>query len=120
MITAPLLTQGVHVSLPQASAKALPPKKDMPIIVSVDQQGRFYLNTSKTPDLPVTPQDLMSDVSAALQTAQTDHKEQDVFVKGDRDANYGQVMQAMVMLQKAGAADVGLVTRSPSNNNSTS
>lgn len=114
MITAPLLTQGVHVNLPQASAKAMPPQKDKPIIVSIDQQGQFYLNTATTPSNPITPQDLMSDVSSQLQTAQSQHKQQDVYVKGDQSANYGQVMQAMVLLQKAGAEDVGLMTKSPS------
>jgi biopolymer transport protein TolR len=57
----------------------------------------------------------MSTVSTQITTAQTEHKEQDIYVKGDRNANYGQVMQAMVLLQKAGAADVGLITKSPSN-----
>ena len=114
MITAPLLTQGVHVQLPSASAKALPPKKDMPIIVSVDSQGELFLNTSPTPDQAMTPQNLMSAVSTQITNAQTEHKEQDIYVKGDRNANYGQVMQAMVLLQKAGAADVGLITKSPS------
>lgn|SRR3990167_4330350 len=114
MITAPLLTQGVHVNLPQASAKAMPPQKDKPIIVSIDNQGQFYLNTGATPTNPITPQDLMSDVSSQLQTAQSQHKEQDVYVKGDQSANYGQVMQAMILLQKAGAEDVGLITKSPS------
>lgn len=115
MITAPLLTQGVHVQLPQAAAKALPPKKDKPIIVSVDQQGNFYLNTSPTPTQIITPQNLMSDVSTQLQAAQVLHKESDIFVKGDRNANYGHIMQAMVLLQKAGAQGVGLITQSPSN-----
>src|SRR3990167_4216693 len=68
MITAPLLTQGVHVQLPSASAKALP-KKSAPIVVSVDRQGNLYLNTSPTPTEVITPQNLMSDVSAQLQTA---------------------------------------------------
>ena len=113
MITAPLLTQGVQVQLPSASAKAMPPQKGMPIIVSVNQQGVLFLNTSPTPDQPITPQNLMSDVSTQLTNAQTEHKEQDVYVKGDRDANYGQVMKAMVLLQKAGAIDVGLITQNP-------
>lgn len=115
MITAPLLTQGVHVQLPSASAKALPPKKDMPIVVSVNSQGELFLNTSPTPEQPMTPQNLMSAVSTQITNAQTAHKEQDIYVKGDRNANYGQVMQAMVLLQKAGAADVGLITKNPSN-----
>ncbi|EKD44815.1 MAG: protein TolR [uncultured bacterium] len=118
MITAPLLTQGVQVNLPQASAKAMPPQKNKPIIVSVNSQGTLFLNTSNNPDQPVTPQDLLSDVSTQLTTAQTEHKEQDVYVKGDRDANYGSIMKAMVLLQKAGAQGVGLITQSPSNTQS--
>lgn len=113
MITAPLLTQGVQVNLPQASAKAMPPQKSMPIIVSVDQQGSLFLNTSPTPDQAIMPQNLMSDVSNQITEAQTEHKEQDIYVKGDQAANYGEVMQAMVLLQKAGAKDVGLITKVP-------
>jgi len=106
------------VNLPQASAKAMPPQKNKPIIVSVNSQGTLFLNTSNNPDQPVTPQDLLSDVSTQLTTAQTEHKEQDVYVKGDRDANYGSIMKAMVLLQKAGAQGVGLITQSPSNTQS--
>lgn len=112
MITAPLLSQGVHVQLPSATAKALP-QKSAPIIVSVDQQGNLYLNTSPTPAQTITPENLMSDVSTQLQTAQTQHKDLDIYVKGDRNANYGEIMTAMVLLQKAGASDVGLITKSP-------
>ena len=116
MITAPLLSQGVQVNLPQASAKALPPQKQEPIIVSVNQKGDLFLNTSKTPEQPIVPQELMSSVSTQLQAAQATKKEQDVFVKGDKDANYGKIMEAMVLLQKAGAANVGLITQNPENN----
>ena len=116
MITAPLLTQGVQVNLPQASAKALPPQKQEPIIVSVNQKGDLFLNTSKTPEQPIVPQELMSSVSTQLQAAQAAKKEQDVFVKGDKDANYGKIMEAMVLLQKAGATNVGLITQNPENN----
>ncbi len=114
MITAPLLTQGVQVQLPSASAKAIPPQKNKPMIVTVNQQGQLFLNTSITPEQPITPQDLMSDVSTQLTNAQTQHKQQDIYVKGDRNASYGEVMKAMVLLQKAGASDVGLITKSPS------
>lgn len=114
MITAPLLTQGVQVQLPSASAKALPPKKEMPIIVSVDQQGQLFLNISPTPVQVISPQDLMSDVSNKIMQAQTQHQTQEIYVKGDRDAHYGAVMKAMVLLQKAGAENVGLITQSPS------
>lgn len=115
MITAPLLTQGVHVNLPQGATKTLPPEKNKPIIVSIDAQGQLYLNTSATPAQPITPQNLMSDVSSQLEAATTQHKEQSVYVKGDQAANYGQVMNAMVLLQKAGAQDVGLITKEINN-----
>lgn len=113
MITAPLLTQGVQVQLPSASAKAMPPQKNKPIVVSVDQRGELFLNTTIHPNQPINPQDLMSQVASQITNAQTEKKEQAIFVKGDRDANYGAIMKAMVLLQKAGAVDIGLVTQSP-------
>ena len=111
MITAPLLSQGVHVKLPQTKAKTLPPKKDMPIVVSVNQAGQFFLNISKHPAEPISAQALISSVDIKLQQAKKQHKSRDIYVKGDRNANYGQVMRAMVLLQKAGAKDVGLITK---------
>ncbi len=111
MITAPLLSQGVHVQLPQASAKPLPPKKEEPIIVSVNQQGEIFLNVSDHPMQPIAPQDLMSQVSTLLQRDQSQQQTRDIYVKGDRDASYGQIVNAMVLLQKAGATDVGLITK---------
>lgn len=113
MMTAPLLTQGVHVQLPSASAKVMPPAKAPPIIVSVNNHGVLFLSTSITPTQPISPQDLMSQVSSQLTNAQTAHKQLDVYVKGDRNASYGEVMKAMVLLQKAGASDVGLITKNP-------
>jgi biopolymer transport protein TolR len=58
----------------------------------------------------MSPQDLMSQVSAYLMLAKQHNEIRPVYVKGDRDVNYGRVMQAMVLLQKAGADNVGLIT----------
>jgi len=110
MITAPLLTQGVHVQLPQAQAKALPPQKEMPIVVSVDQGGQLFLNIDAKPNVSITPQQLMSAIATQLQLAQSQQKHRDVYVKGDKNASYGEIMNAMVLLQKAGVEDVGLMT----------
>lgn len=111
MITAPLLTQGVTVKLPQAAAKALPPKHELPIILSVDQRGQYFLNISEQPQQPMTPQNLMNRVAATLQQAKQHHEQRNVYVKGDRDVGYGKVVQAMVLLQRAGAGNVGLMTQ---------
>lgn len=110
MITAPLLTQGVNVNLPHAKAKAMSAKNKTPIVVSVNSQGQYFLNLDKNPLQPINPQQLMSQVSAYLLLAKQHHEERPVYVKGDRSVNYGRVVQAMVMLQKAGAGDVGLIT----------
>lgn len=111
MITAPLLTQGVNVNLPQASAKSLPPQQAEPIVVSVDQQGQYYLNTSAHPEAPVKSEALANQVTELLAAAQQKNQKRDVYVKGDKSANYGQVIDAMVLLQKAGVDKVGLITQ---------
>jgi len=111
MITAPLLTQGINVNLPQTSSKALPPNQQQPLIVSVNQAGQYFLNLSAHPTQAISPQQLMSQTAAYLQIAKQQHKQRGVYVKGDSHVNYGKVVQAMVLLQRAGAQDVGLITQ---------
>ena len=111
MITAPLLMQGVNVNLPQAAAKALSPKESSPIIVSVDREGNYFLNIADRPEDPISSQNLVNRVAATLQIAKEQHQEREVYVKGDRAVDYGKVVQAMVLLQRAGASRVGLMTQ---------
>ena len=59
MITAPLLTQGINVDLPEAGAEALDPelmRDNEPIVLSVDREGRFYLNIGEDVDAPIDEQ----------------------------------------------------------------
>lgn len=111
MIAAPLLSQGVNVNLPQASAKALPPKQEPPVIVSVDSRGQMYLNTASQPKMPISAQALAVQIAAQLIVAKQKNQTRDVYVKGDRAADYGKIMEAMVILQKAGVENVGLITQ---------
>ena len=111
MITAPLLTQGVKVDLPQTQAKALTEQQKEPIIVTVDATGNFYLNLADKPNQPITSRTL-GFLAAKLLTGQTGGGEQrPVLVRGDKNSNYGKVMEAMVVLQQAGAKSVGLITQ---------
>lgn len=110
MITAPLLSQGVNVKLPQAAAKALPPENDVPIVLSVDAGGLYYLNVSANPSQPIDERELYYRVAALLALADQRHTHRPVYVKGDRQVDYGKVVSAMALLQKAGAQDVGLIT----------
>ncbi|MDO8954720.1 MAG: protein TolR [Gammaproteobacteria bacterium] len=106
MVTTPLLSQGVKVSLPKASANALVQEKFTPIIVSVNAEGLYFLNIAGNPDLPITPATLSQSVRGALQ--QTPDRK--VYVRGDQGVEYGKVVDAMVILQQAGAPSVGLMT----------
>jgi biopolymer transport protein TolR len=109
MITAPLLTQGVKVDLPKAAAEALAPQSEPPMVLSIDSQGRLYLNIGATPRQPIDDQTVLIRATAALRRA----PERAVLVNGDQAVSYGRVVQAMVLLQQAGARKVGFQTELP-------
>lgn len=108
MVTTPLLTQGVKVDLPKTQAKALNEQKKEPIIVTVDAQGNYYLNLADKPNQPITARTLTNLLSTLL--SKTQNNERPVLVRADKNVNYGKVMEAMVLLQQAGANGVGLIT----------
>jgi len=109
MITAPLLTQGVSVDLPQASAEPLSKDADEPLIVSVDVQGNYYLNVGEEPDAPIDGDKMTTMVAAVLR-----HKPgTPIMIKGDRNVQYEKVVTAMTLLQTAGVPSVGLITQTP-------
>jgi biopolymer transport protein TolR len=110
MITAPLLTQGIKVDLPKAAAEPLPQQQnEPPLVLSIDAQGQLYLNVGATPRQAISEQTLLVRVTAALRRA----PERAVLVNGDQAVNYGRVVQAMVLLQQAGARKVGFQTDPP-------
>lgn len=110
MITAPMLTQGVTVDLPVAASEAIKSAGREPIIVSVTQDGTFFLNIDANPHTPIEPQALMIRVAAELELARQSAETVQVLVKGDKGVPYGKVILAMSLLKKAGASQVGLLT----------
>lgn len=84
MITAPMLSQGVTVDLPKAASQTLAPTDREPIIVSVNQQGTYFLNISSTPAEPIESQALVVRVAAELELAQQSNQKLNVLVKGDQ------------------------------------
>ncbi len=111
MITTPLLTQGVKIDLPQTESKAIPPEQKEPLIVTVDSTGNFYLNLAEKPSQPLTAQALSHLASTRLSAEASAEQQRPVLVRGDKNANYGKVVEAMVLLQQAGAKSVGLITQ---------
>ncbi|VAW98713.1 Tol biopolymer transport system, TolR protein [hydrothermal vent metagenome] len=109
MITAPLLTQGVNVELPQAESEVMTEETDEPLVVTVTANGDYYLNVGDNIDDPIDHQMLVTRVAAVLR-----HKPKTpVMVRGDTHVEYGKVVVAMSLLQKAGAPSVGLITDTP-------
>lgn len=109
MITAPLLSSGVKVQLPQAVAKLDASENQQPFVVSVDVDGKFYLNDNQ--QAVVDNDALTQAVIAALKT----NPRAPFLVRGDSAADYGNVVAAMVLLQQAGVESVGLITQPPGN-----
>jgi biopolymer transport protein TolR len=112
MITAPLLAEGVKVELPKAGARPIPPemmKDAKPIVLTIDEAGRLFLNYNQPEDEPLSPESVEAQAAAVLRRA----PETTVLVRGDYRVAYGEVVGAMTILQRAGATKVGFVTQPP-------
>ena len=106
MVTAPLVTQGVKVDLPQAIAESLPEDTKPPTIASIDKEGRYFLSVGDSSDTPLSEDDFSALVEAQLAIDPTAQ----FIVKGDGDVNYKTVVKLMVLLQQAGVPSLGLMT----------
>jgi biopolymer transport protein TolR len=101
MLVAPMLQQGVPVTLPIAGNTVDKPDTQEQTVVTVDGQNNFWVN-----GVQVDRSEMAGRVAAVLE----DKKEKIVYLKGDTDASYGAVMAAMDDLRKAQIEDIGLIT----------
>jgi biopolymer transport protein TolR len=99
MVTAPLLSAGVPVDLPQANAKPLALEKE-PVTVSIDAQGKIFVK-----DQEVEMDNLVEQLTAAV----NNDLDQRIYVRGDKTASYGAIMQVMGAINGAGFTHIGLV-----------
>lgn len=100
MVAAPLLTVGVPIDLPDAEAKALN-AETQPITVSINNQGQVFLQETEIP---------LDEVVAKLEAIATTGYDERIYVRGDRNADYGTVMKVMARISSAGFRNLGLVT----------
>ncbi|MBM7852525.1 biopolymer transport protein TolR [Methylopila capsulata] len=100
MVSAPLLTVGVPIDLPQTSANPLNEEKE-PLTITVNTKGEVFLQ-----ETPVAVEDLAPRLIAITNSGY----EERIYVRGDRNVNYGQVMKVMGTLSGAGFRRVALVT----------
>ena len=101
MVTAPLLTAGIKVNLPE-SASVLKNEKNDPVTVSMDSKGEIYIQKKK-----ISPNDLIKKL-VALRGQNKDLK---IYIKGDKNLNYGKIMDLMSFINKSGFKKVALVTK---------
>lgn len=105
MVAAPLLQVGVPVDLPRADAQKLP-EDNTPLTISVDQTGAIFIE-----DTEISLNELIPRLEAIAETRQgTDTR---LYLRGDRQLDYGQVMQVMSAINKAGFTKVALVADKP-------
>lgn len=107
MVTAPLVTQGVKVELPQASSEPVPPNELTPVTVSVNKDGEYFVDIGDDRETPVSNDELITKVQAIMKYK----PKTPVLVNGDADVPYEKVVRLMSLLQTAGAPSIGLLTK---------
>lgn len=101
MVTAPMLTQGLDVNLPETTAKALPQKED-PVTVTINKKQQIYLNKIKV-DQQLLQQQLGNLASKG--------KDRPIFLNADREVPYGTVVSVMADIKAAGFDKLGMITK---------
>jgi biopolymer transport protein TolR len=103
MVTAPMMTQGVDVALPEATAEALPADTEQ-LMISVDEKATVFIN-----DVPVSVEDL----NEKLKRIMNNRSDRQVYLKADKGINYGTVVRVMSEIKLAGVEKLGMVTLPP-------
>jgi len=105
MVTAPIIQQGVEVSIPKVKAGALK-SNEQEFVVSITRDGETYLNDAK-----LQPAELTDKLEAISHT----RPDLQVFIRADEQVAYGEVIRTMAAIKAAGIENVGMVTQEPAN-----
>jgi biopolymer transport protein TolR len=103
MVTAPIIQQGVEVTLPSVKAEALPSKEEQ-FVVSITKDSQIYLNDAKLS---------ADDLTGKLKAISQERPDRQVFIRADDQVPYGQVIRTMAAIKAAGIENVGMVTEMP-------
>ena len=102
MVTAPLLTVGVPLELPETKGQQLQTNKE-PLTISVQRDGKFYIQDTEVG---------IDEIAPKLKAIAKGGYEEQIFVRGDKGIDYGTVMRVMGRIKSAGFTKVSLVTES--------
>jgi len=101
MVTAPLLTAGIKVNLPE-STSILKNEKNDPVTVTINSKGEIFLQKKKFSSAGLIKK---------LKALKSQNKDLKIYIKGDKKLNYGKVMDLMSFINKSGFKKVALVTK---------
>ena len=107
MVTAPLLSVGVPVDLPQTQAPPINEPKE-PLVITVNREGAVYVQETSVP---------IDSLVERLQSITGSNPEAVLYVRGDKDINYGRILEVMSLVSSAGFRKVSLVAEMPKTNN---
>ncbi len=102
MVTAPLMSQGLDIQLPQAASPALE-RSDSDVVMTIDQRGLVYFQEDPQPYR-------LADLEAKITTIFERREKKELLIRADQGALYGQVVKAIALAKKAGVERVGMIT----------
>jgi biopolymer transport protein TolR len=109
MVTAPIIQQGVEVSLPKVKAAAIPGKEEQ-FVVSITRDRQIYLNDTKLSASALTDK---------LNAIAHERPDREVFIRADEQVPYGDVIRTMAAIKAAGIENIGMVTEMPQGDQAT-
>ena len=114
MVTAPILYQGVDVNLPKVESKPMPAaEREKKIVVTINDKGEIFIEREK-----YSLSQLKVEIRKLIMNQGKRIEDRDVFLRADSDVPYGDVMEVMAEIKKAGVKKLGLVTEPLSSNSS--
>ncbi len=119
MMTTPIIEQGVEVELPQTDANIVEYTKDQPTVITIDKQGDYYINSLEDATAEMTEEGEKVSINIAVNRVIARLQiwpEMKVFVRGDRNVDYGSVVELMAVLGRNGVEKVGIITETENSN----
>ena len=109
MVTAPMLTQGIKVELPEIATDSINLDSEEPVIVSVKPDGSYWLKQGSKDDKKMA----LADLTQSLLAIQQAQPKLQILLNGDKKVPYGEVVKLMASLQQANILRIGLLTETP-------
>ncbi len=109
MITAPLITQGINVELPEANSDPIDLERQDPIVITVQEDGSYYMDLGEYKEKAATLEEVESNLAKIMRNK----PETPVLVSGDKEVKYAAVINLMASLQSSGVINLALLTEPP-------